>query len=1099
MPLLRQLMEIQLSAGLNQKADVRALDPAHAVQMTNCVALKAGAIRKRLGNSLISSASTLPATSVIAGGSAGGVPWVTDRTQLYEYADASSAWQSVGQVPETTVYDRLNLGGINSNLQANSDVDVAYCNGFLVCVFSGAAQATGYNSVLWTVIDPASGAIVVPTNYVAATDSNGEIAPKLVVCGTTVVLVYFNQTGQVLDARTITATVAGFAAGWSAATAITASGELEGNGLDGVYDVAGLDSGRFVVTYQVSHSGDFSVVKTWTTALSNTASVYADTVSNTYTAVGICTSGAGGAVWVALIDATSSSASNTRVWSYVDGVGTPTNVYDFYTWNAPSTDAPGNFISISLSAGGVVTVLFSPWVSTDTTGAGVQKGWIRGGVVQNSSGTLTSLGPTRFLPGVVLASRAVSPGAGVSAGTGYALVRVASAYQGSYLLAAFDWMSLNSSVVTSAARLAATLAPRLSSFPNTTQTTAQLCIPHIVNLPTVGGNTWGLPMAVSTTTSHAALYLERIDFAGIDAYSYCNDGTLCAIGTGTPMSLSGDSLSELGFVYYPELTATFNTTGGSLQTSGSYQLCAVWEWYDRQGNVHRSAVSPVVTLTASGSGNTGSISITSPTLALTYRGQQNNGLLSLSVLGSHPYLVIYRTQANGTLFYRTTGDPPGSANYALPSVQTLSLTDTASDASIATSALIYTTGGVLENTNPPTARCVLQFQNRIVLSGCDDPTAVWPSKELTPGEAPGFNEAQNFTCSGAVRAMATQDGNWIFFVQRGASYGIEYVTGIGPTDEGTLSSWTEPQPIPSDAGAVNQRGVCSGPFGTLFRSTVGGPNGDGGIFLLDRSLQVHYLSGPVEDILSANPIVTSMNVHPTNGRVYITAISSWTKNGSGYLSGVRLVWDYIQGVWSQDLLADPSTGLAGAGATTGFVASTGVSQDLAYGAQPLAPRYFWSDVNAKVSRENLGMESNAYLDQTSTSTAWVSMTFTTSFIRAQVKGFARWWRVILSSDTLTPAQVAMTLTYDGAPASYYSEVGNWTDSAIATFDRYPITDILMTPGNQKAAEIQVTLSDSAPTSESIGTGQGFSWSTLTFEMGIKQGQTYKNLPAAQRN
>ena len=199
------------------------------------------------------------------------------------------------------------------------------------------------------------------------------------------------------------------------------------------------------------------------------------------------------------------------------------------------------------------------------------------------------------------------------------------------------------------------------------------------------------------------------------------------------------------------------------------------------------------------------------------------------------------------------------------------------------------------------------------LAGCDNPKVVWASKALTDGEAPGFNEALAFFASGAVRAMASLDDKLVLFVQKESGYGIEYVTGQGPTDAGTQSDWSPPTPIPTNVGAIDQRGTCVGDFGVLFLLPVGGPNGTGGIFLLSRDLQVSYVSGPVEDLLAACPVVTSMVVHPNAGRVYITTI---TNDASPATTGgaSRLVWDYLHGgIWSSDTVWDTdlaATGLA---------------------------------------------------------------------------------------------------------------------------------------------------------------------------------------------
>jgi len=99
---------------------------------------------------------------------------------------------------------------------------------------------------------------------------------------------------------------------------------------------------------------------------------------------------------------------------------------------------------------------------------------------------------------------------------------------------------------------------------------------------------------------------------------------------------------------------------------------------------------------------------------------------------------------------------------------------------------------------------------------------------------------QNITASGAVTALASLDEKLIVFVQRSnSSFGIEYIIGDGPFDTGAGNNWTDPpQPLPHAVGAIDQRSIAVCELGVFFFSPVGGTNGQGGIFLLSRDLQV---------------------------------------------------------------------------------------------------------------------------------------------------------------------------------------------------------------------------------------------------------------------
>jgi len=420
------------------------------------------------------------------------------------------------------------------------------------------------------------------------------------------------------------------------------------------------------------------------------------------------------------------------------------------------------------------------------------------------------------------------------------------------------------------------------------------------------------------------------------------------------------------------------------------------------------------------------------------------------------------------------------------STTTTTYVDTATDASIsaaATAQILYDTGGVIDNMCPPSATIAIQHLGRWLLSGTNDPKQIWPSTPFQAGTLPGFNEALNIVASGQVTALASMDTNLIIFVLRGSQYGIEYVSGYGPNNLGTNSDWSPPTPIVSDTGAVDHRGVCTIPTGTLFRGTVGGPNGSGGIFLLSRGLQVTYISGPVEDVLAANPVVTSMIVHPTNGRVYITC----TPTEIGFTSGIRLVYDYVHdGTWTVDQIYDADTTQTSAGARCAWVAYSAANGGMAY---------YWATLGGRVYRETIGVGSNSYLD----GAQWVTLSYTSAWLKPSQAGSCTFHTVQLEADSLDAHNLVVSIGFDYAPSTFYQEiVPTWTAAQIAIFDRYPQEDVQVTPHNQKAKAIQISITDAAPTGgPTATTGQGPSLASLSLDFEVGDG-LYPNLPPRQR-
>jgi hypothetical protein len=247
--------------------------------------------------------------------------------------------------------------------------------------------------------------------------------------------------------------------------------------------------------------------------------------------------------------------------------------------------------------------------------------------------------------------------------------------------------------------------------------------------------------------------------------------------------------------------------------------------------------------------------------------------------------------------------------------------------------------------------------------------------------------------------------------------------------------------------------------------------------------------------MSRFPICTGAVIHPNNSLVYFEMVSFDTLNvGSG---GVRLVYDYVNQVWSSDTHYSFVGPTDLAAARTTWVAG-GLGNTVNSGLLNM-PLVHWADYSGCIYRESSGsLATNAYADADVAGVPrWVTATFTSAWFKPALSGFARFWRAQVQSDRLDPAQLTLSFQFDYAPANYYTETNTWTDAQIAAFDRIPQVDVEHIVGNQKSKAIQVTLVDAAPVG-SYTTGQGFSWSTLSLEVGVEDQGRNQNLPARQR-
>jgi hypothetical protein len=339
---------------------------------------------------------------------------------------------------------------------------------------------------------------------------------------------------------------------------------------------------------------------------------------------------------------------------------------------------------------------------------------------------------------------------------------------------------------------------------------------------------------------------------------------------------------EQNFFIFPEnVEATWSTTGGAIaaQPDGStnteaYFYQAVYEWTDNQGNAHRSAPSVPVAVTTTGSGTTGSIVVNIPTLRLTYK------------ILNPVKITLYRWSVENEVYYEVTSITYATANSLTINnltVDSIAFTDTLSDATILGNAIIYTTGGVVEDVNAPASNILALFDTRVWLVDAEDPNLLWYSKqviEATPVEMSDLltvyvspNTGTN-SSTGPITAMAPMDDKLILF-KRDAIY---YINGTGPDNTGANNQYSQPIFITSTVGCVNQASIVLMPDGLMFQS-------DKGIWLLGRGLDTSYIGAPVENFNTS--MVQSALAIPETNQVRFTLSS-----------GQTLMYDYYYQQWA---------------------------------------------------------------------------------------------------------------------------------------------------------------------------------------------------------
>lgn len=355
----------------------------------------------------------------------------------------------------------------------------------------------------------------------------------------------------------------------------------------------------------------------------------------------------------------------------------------------------------------------------------------------------------------------------------------------------------------------------------------------------------------------------KLDFFDSNQFlSATINGSLYTVG-GVLQAYEGAQFVELGFNVYPENITLAASTGGG-QSAGVYNYCVTYEWNDNNDRTDISTPSTALSITLTAGQ---SVNITVPTLKLTKKGKVK--------------IVIYRTQANGTILYRVTSAVVPFYND--PTQDFLVFNDALSDVSIQGNGAMYTQPLVLgqnpivPNSAPPACSLIATYSTRLFIAGLDDPYTIWYSQQTLANSPMQFSDLLTLSTDpdgGPITALARLDANLIIF----KSNAIFYITGQGPTPTGDSNDIGVPIAIPSgDIGCISQNSIVTTPIGLLFQSA-------NGIYLLDRGLNVSYKGAPVEKFNGLT--IVSATLVPNQWVIFTTN------------DDLALVYDYYYDQWS---------------------------------------------------------------------------------------------------------------------------------------------------------------------------------------------------------
>lgn len=454
-----------------------------------------------------------------------------------------------------------------------------------------------------------------------------------------------------------------------------------------------------------------------------------------------------------------------------------------------------------------------------------------------------------------------------------------------------------------------------------------------------------------------------VDFAAAPVSDNRSEiGGSLILGGGIVSQYDGQKNVELGFSLWPDETSVLLGAGGSL-SAGSYQWVACYEWTDQNGYIHRSAASLPVSATAS-AGQAATVTVSNLTIT---KKNPAYGRENCSI-------VLYRTIANGTIFYRASSLSAPTANSV--SSFTTAISDTLSDTDLQSRPLLYSTGGTVENIVAAPLKSLSMHRGRLFGIDSTNPLQIWFSKQITPNAPVEFSDSFGLMIDnrgGPITALASLDDKLIIFKKSL----IMMLSGQGPDALGNQNDFSDAMLVTSDCGCIDSRSVVTVPDGLMFQSSKG-------IYLLDRSLRATYIGADVEKY-NDNQVVSSQLIPTTNQVRFVTD------------SGVALVYDYFVQQWSV------------------FTNHTAVDTVIWLNS------FCWLKSDGTVMREDSSRkDDNGEFVQMSATTAWINFAVDSgSYIEASegrlpmaLQSFQRVYKMMVIGEYVNQHKLRVRISYD---------------------------------------------------------------------------------------
>lgn len=509
------------------------------------------------------------------------------------------------------------------------------------------------------------------------------------------------------------------------------------------------------------------------------------------------------------------------------------------------------------------------------------------------------------------------------------------------------------------------------------------------------------------------------------------------IGGGSLFVFDGTKIVENNFWEFPKeraLKAVDRVAGKNTDQTVAYAF--VFSSLDESGDLHESATSISDPISKTGTQSVcGQVYITDST-----RRSLASGSADL------PQLDIYRTEDNGTIFYKIQSVPFSSSDSFVTFIDDFQNT-------IDKEQALYTTGGIPDNFTTGSISDICYYKNRLIVVSAGQNITL-ASRFFSPGFAAGFPlifPFQIFIQDQTEEIVGVEKmPDFLLCFTKDNAYAV---FGDGPLDTGS-GGFTGPKNIGPGQGMVPGSEHLSTSMGVYYASARG-------LYLVNANTQIQYLGAQVEDSVAANGSVKSIVLNDQENEVRMLMSSN----------SVVLIYNTLFQQWYQWEL--------GPGNTSGKVVDQRIIDGSYFALQGNGTilkdsKAGYQDTHTTLSNPTLG----TIITQTTTYLMEVKLN---NISANELQGAQRVYRVQLLGDYVSSHSLEMEIFNDYASSATESHSQTISSDSNPYLFQAHLT-------NQKSRAISVKL-------KITGTGETVILKGLAFEVGSRAG-TFK-LPSAQ--